>query len=523
MDLQKETQNLDIVHLMDNNPITRLNKSYQTLFIQKIKENFTESQQNMFVSSFYCYLNYNTKTDYVISLDDVWKWLGFGRKNDCKKVITKNFTEDVDYKVIVKPATEVAVKDTNAQNLGGAGLNKELVLMNITTFKKVCLKSKTKKADEIHDYFIKLEETLQEIIDEESNDLREQLRHNFIQNIQDKQNVLLESYHKISLCYLIHIYGLLYKFGNTDNIKRRLKEHRREIGADVKLIFCIKSDNNTKLEQKLKDFLKQTDHRKEQLINGHLQTELIEIDDITIIQDKLTELNLELVSDKQLILELKAENSDLRQQLEKYQDGQYTAHVFPNNIYGNYLSANLQYSESSKIDLKAIMDSMETHIKKNNLKSLSSMYSNTYHNFHGYAENFKIELVNQIKELFPCSCYKDNGVKRHFVNLCFKDCTSHFPEAVYKQFINDTLQVGTQEKDQKGGFTFKVKTQTVINKFLQHIGDKKIEPLFRMNESDKLMHQEFIKQICKLTNARDAASVKHNGIDARTFVGISLK
>lgn len=47
--------------------------------------------------------------------------------------------------------------------------------MTVNTFKKLCLKSNTKKADEIHDYFIKLEESLQETINEESNELRNQL------------------------------------------------------------------------------------------------------------------------------------------------------------------------------------------------------------------------------------------------------------------------------------------------------------------------------------------------------------
>jgi len=33
-------------------------------------------------------------------------------------------------------------------------------MLNIKTFKKYCLKAGTKKADEIHEYYIKLEETL---------------------------------------------------------------------------------------------------------------------------------------------------------------------------------------------------------------------------------------------------------------------------------------------------------------------------------------------------------------------------
>ena len=47
--------------------------------------------------------------------------------------------------------------------------------MTINCFKKFCLKAGTKKAEEIHEYYIKMEETLHEIIEEESNELRLQL------------------------------------------------------------------------------------------------------------------------------------------------------------------------------------------------------------------------------------------------------------------------------------------------------------------------------------------------------------
>jgi hypothetical protein len=40
------------------------------------------------------------------------------------------------------------------------GHNKEIIMLNIATFKKFCLKAGTKKADEIHDYYIKLEAKL---------------------------------------------------------------------------------------------------------------------------------------------------------------------------------------------------------------------------------------------------------------------------------------------------------------------------------------------------------------------------
>lgn len=85
------------------------------------------------------------------------------------------------------------------------GNNKETILMNINTFKKFCLKVGTKKADEIHDYYIKLEEILHEIINEETDKLRNQLtqkdkeiivikNNNKHQEKINKQNLLIEKF-----------------------------------------------------------------------------------------------------------------------------------------------------------------------------------------------------------------------------------------------------------------------------------------------------------------------------------------
>jgi phage anti-repressor protein len=118
-------------------------------------------------------------------MGDVWKWLGFSRKEECKRVLTKHFTQNIHYKILTKDFTEENFApqvggaktifqqpmenkingENKAPQVGGAskvrgcaGLNKEKILMTVNTFKKLCLKSNTKKADEIHDYFIKLEE-----------------------------------------------------------------------------------------------------------------------------------------------------------------------------------------------------------------------------------------------------------------------------------------------------------------------------------------------------------------------------
>ena len=58
METPSSPPNLDIVNLIEKNPMTRLSRDYQNKFVQKIQQQFTETQQHLFLGSFYCYLNY---------------------------------------------------------------------------------------------------------------------------------------------------------------------------------------------------------------------------------------------------------------------------------------------------------------------------------------------------------------------------------------------------------------------------------------------------------------------------------
>lgn len=85
----------NIVELIEKNPITILSGTYNNRLITKIKERFNETEQQLFVASFYCFLNYQ-KNDFVIDLDDIWAWLEFNQKSAAKNVLEKNFTLDKD-------------------------------------------------------------------------------------------------------------------------------------------------------------------------------------------------------------------------------------------------------------------------------------------------------------------------------------------------------------------------------------------------------------------------------------------
>jgi len=92
---------LDIVKLIESNPITRFTNTYNVKLLDKMKSNFTEFEQQLFITSFYCYLNYNKITDFVIDLDNIWKWLGFSQKDAAKRLLEKKITRDIDYKCLL--------------------------------------------------------------------------------------------------------------------------------------------------------------------------------------------------------------------------------------------------------------------------------------------------------------------------------------------------------------------------------------------------------------------------------------
>jgi len=243
------SQNINIIKLMEENPNTKLSKPYQGKLINKLKDNFSTEEQQLFITSFYCYLNCKSD-DFVIDLDDIWKWLGFFKKVKAKELLEKNFKLDIDYKT-----------DFSRENSTG-GRPSDKFMMNIKTFKKMCLKANTSKANEIHEYYIKLEETLHEVIDEESNELRLQLemKEEIIQKkdelIEMKDEQLEKKDERIkklqretqvvdgrNVCYLCtsdekESEGI-YTIGKSINLKNRLEHYNDNKLFNFKIVYYI--------------------------------------------------------------------------------------------------------------------------------------------------------------------------------------------------------------------------------------------------------------------------------------------
>jgi hypothetical protein len=254
---------IDIVRLIESNPIIQFSGDYQSKLIEKVKNTFSNYEQQMFLSSFYCYLKYDSKNDFIIDLDNVWKWLGFNKKYHAKYLLEKQFIINNDYKIF---AAEASV----AKKVARGGHNKETIMLNVDTFKRFCLKAGTKKADEVHEYFIKLENILFETTKEECEELKQQLLN--LEDVKNKETqeklikqkelnnekFLLREYENIgSIFYIIKVKSLengeyIIKIGESrKGILDRYKQHKSNY-EECLLLNCFKVDKSKEFETFIK-------------------------------------------------------------------------------------------------------------------------------------------------------------------------------------------------------------------------------------------------------------------------------
>lgn len=273
----------NIVNVINENKIHKITNENNNKLITKIKENFTEEEQKLYIVSFYSYLNYDEYKDHIINLDDIWNWLGFSQKIKAKELLLKNFTKDIDYKF-------ASLDTIKIKKEGRGGYNKEIILLNTNTFKLVCLLAGTEKAKQIHKYYVKLESVLHQIIKEESEEFKNQIK----QLVNDKNklskdkelekhNLLLREFGSIgSLVYIIKVKTMddlsyIVKIGESrKGLDDRFKDHKSSYEECV-ILDCF-------MVKRSKDF--------ESFIHSH---KLVSLNKITNLKNHENEHELFLI------------------------------------------------------------------------------------------------------------------------------------------------------------------------------------------------------------------------------------
>ena len=341
-------QELNIVELIEKNPISKLSKAYNNKLINKIKDNFTGFEQQLFVSSFYCYLNYDKNNDFVVDLDDIWKWLGFQQKYNAVRMLEKYFNLDLDYKTAPQVGGAVFETENNIKKNGGQ--NKQTILLTIKCFKSLCLKSQTKKASEIHEYYMKMEDVLHQIVEEETDELRLQLeqKENIILEKEQEKHQLIQSSKKekqraVEQATIIQFplnteciyFGTidntnesgekLIKFGHTNDLATRILDHRKKYNNFI-LADAFRVQNKVEIENLIKTYPKIKRQIRSLEVNGKNKTEIIAYDDTNFTIDKLSKHIKDIIHSKTYSIdnfnnllkkneELLKENQELKEQI----------------------------------------------------------------------------------------------------------------------------------------------------------------------------------------------------------------
>jgi len=267
----------------------------------------------------------------------VWKWLGFSVKIKAKVLLEKYFVEEKDYK---KSLYDSAQQSTHTKG----GQNKEVFMLNVKTFKSFCLKAETTKSNEIHEYFMKLEDILHEVIEEECTELKLQLtqQNQLLENVDKEKEILkektiLEQFPLNTQCIYIGLidnktlgkpnskmyHETVIKFGQSNNLIERVKTHKKTYD-NFRLYAAFKVKNKIEIENCIKKHTLLKNRLRIISINDVAYREIIALDDEDFTLDKVEQFIKDIIKENEYNVEnynlLIKKNDDLQNEIYKLKD-----------------------------------------------------------------------------------------------------------------------------------------------------------------------------------------------------------
>jgi len=230
---------------------------------------------NEFINDFFGLYTLKSDTEFIVDLDVVSKWLKM-RKEHLMETLKYSYKEHIDY-VIEKITLQDAKKH--------GGQNKKLILLTADAFKRLCMLSRTKKAEEVRTYFI----TLEKLIDKYKQDIVDGMQ----KRIKElERNQAPKSNPKKGVIYIFKAdkdFNDIVKIGKTGDLKKRMGSHNSSHKDDLEVLFYFETDDIDKVEACVKSVLKDAQYRKYKEIykmNVSLIKELIDNCDHMILKVK---------------------------------------------------------------------------------------------------------------------------------------------------------------------------------------------------------------------------------------------
>ncbi len=415
----------------------------------------------------------------------------------------KHFKKEENFKIIID--------NDKSKNKGRGGHNKEIILLNIYSFKLLCLLSETDKGKDIHKYYVKLENILHQIIKEESEEFKNQiqLQINQIKHLEqennkisknkelEKHNILLREFGSVgSLVYIVKVKtyenkNYVLKIGESRKcIDDRYDEHKISYDECV-ILDCFLVKRSKDFESFIHNYELIKPNRKTDLKGHENEKELFLIGEglsydilLNVIKKNIKQFddyNQELEIDK-----LKMEKENLDKQSENIK-----ALLELNLSNGNFIT---ELMNSNKLLLNKIENLEKSN--KEIIEKLNSLQNKNTTNFNEPLKTLgpRLQQINpetlKLVKVFDSisECVKsDPKLKRSSINKAVKENT------IYQGFrwclvdreldanVLHNIQPTKQTKIQNSGYIAKLNKEK--NQILNVYLDRKVTSLSNSYQS----------------------------------------
>jgi len=183
-----------------------------------------------------------------INFDDVVKWLDIN-KNNLKRLLVSNFKIMDDY-------TEEKILVKNKKR--GANYVSKIMLTH-DCFKELCMVSQSEKAKGVRKYYIVAEGLLRDHFEEIINNLNKELG---LIKSNIKKPIEVIGGHIYILKAMNTTITNMFKLGNTDDMKKRLRAYNTGNANNIEPLFVMKVDDINMVEGCIKNIAKEYQYKK---------------------------------------------------------------------------------------------------------------------------------------------------------------------------------------------------------------------------------------------------------------------
>lgn len=191
-----------------------------------LNSELNSNEQQFFLQNFKCFLENDQENDHVIDLDFAFKWIGFTRRDNAKRLLDKHFIIDIDY---IKVDNSLLCKEEqDLPNNEWGGNNKKFIMMTPNTFKELCVLANTEKGKEVRRYYIKMESIMNRYLKMQNEKIAKnsQAKIDHLQNEMMTLQKLVKPRKKYEIGETVYIFRHItdqniFKVGSSENMNTR--------------------------------------------------------------------------------------------------------------------------------------------------------------------------------------------------------------------------------------------------------------------------------------------------------------